>query len=190
MSNNKIGPWEYYPSILELLKEKVLIEEDVNRLLRMKTELSAKKGDKLGLKGSQEQDYKDLLIQIGGRLDKTMKQTEVIGEAEDQQYETAKSLMSALKNLEANIVTFKEDAQVVKVSPRGATAEALDNSVISANSAFLEVILMLTGLIFLMILCATTGLTKEATTIELVFGIGVLLVIAYLLYDYFLTPAG
>ena len=190
MSNNKIGPWEYYPSILELLKEKVLIEEDVNRLLRMKSELAAKRGNNLGLQGSQEEDYKALLIQIGGRLNKTIQQTEAIGAAEDKQYETAKSLMAALKNLEANIATFKEDAQVVKVSPRGATAEALDNSVLSANSAFLEVVLMLTGLIFLMILCATTGLTKEATTVELVFAIGVLLVIAYFLYDYYFTPAG
>lgn len=190
MSDNKIGPWEYYPSILELLKEKVLIEEDVNRLLRMKTELAAKRGNQPGLQGSQEQDYKDLLVQIGGRLDKTIRQTEAIGEAEDKQYETAQSLMSALKNLEANIKSFKEDQEVVKASPRGATAEALDNSVISANSAFLEVVLMLTGLIFLLILCATTGLTKEATTVEWVFGIGVLLVIAYYLYDYFWTPAG
>lgn len=193
MSNNKIGPWEYYPSILELLKEKVLIEEDVNKLLRLKTELARKNGgagDFAGLRGSQEQDYRDLLIQIGGRLNKTIRQTEALGEAEDKQYETAKSLMSALKNLEANIVTFKEDAQLVKVSRRGATAEALDNSVISANSAFLEIVLMMTGLIFLLILCATTGLTKDATTVELLFAVGVLLVIAYFLYDYFSSPTG
>ena len=73
----------------------------------MKSELAGKRGNNLGLQGSQEEDYKDLLIQLGGRLNKTIKQTEAIGAAEDKQYETAKSLMAALKNLEANIATFK-----------------------------------------------------------------------------------
>ena len=190
MPNDKIGAWEYYPSILALLKEKELIEEDVDKLQTITRGLAIKNGSSGGLGGGQGKEYEELLLQIRSRLSSAMQQTAAIGEAEDKQYATAKSLMKALKNLEANIAVFKEQQEAVGASRRGATAEALDNSALSANSAYLEVVLMLTGLIFLIILCASAGLTKDATTIELVFVVGVLVGIAYLLYDYFLTPAG
>ena len=169
MSRNQIGPTGYYPSIVNLLEKKDLIENDVQDLISLKPELD---GD-----GNKSAQFKKLLSKVRIDLDEAIESAGIVGQAEGKQYETGKALMVTLKSLEAELAGLSKD------EPDEGT-EGLENSVLTANSAFLEVILVLAGLVFLLILCSTTALSKEITVVEILFGLCLLCVVAYYIYTY------
>lgn len=169
MSRNQIGPTGYYPTIVNLLEQKDLIENDVQQLIRLKPDLD---GDE-----NKSSEFLNLLSKVRGDLGKAIDSAAAVGREEGKQYETGKALMVTLKSLEAELAGLSKNAPAK-------SAEGLDNSVLTANSAFLEVILVLAGLVFLLILCSTTALSKDVTVAEILFGICIMCVVAYYIYTY------